>query len=371
MHMPRTINITCGARDSNGYCTGNSTGSGGGRGDPSGSQGASSSGAYPSNNRDHGHGGGHSGGGHSGGSSNHSNVQSIPKSLAPVLKRLAPDEWSLGMYTASLSGRKSKDTDGISNQAKGCFDYIKHNGNGSVSIDKLRFFTLRDSDLTEIDMVYFSNEMAPYSARFNYLDFSYNRINDSGIFCLFNNAFIPTGTYAKHVVSLNLSNNNLGNDSAIIISNAIANGQLTATRAIDVSGNKITQNGWESFAAAVKKVQVNTIVIKVAAADTLQGMKEFLVKGFKYYTQTHKVVVTKEFQDELLGANTSACEKTKNNVLKAAYTAGFIKSLTNGNDYFILAAGVEAGAGALLSQDTIDCYKQCMGDVQKWFNDVE
>ena len=58
-------------------------------------------------------------------------------------------------------------------------------------------------------------------------------------------------------------------------------------------------------------------------------------------------------------------------MLKAAYTAGFIKSLTNGNDYFILAAGVEAGAGALLSQDTIDCYKQCMGDVQKWFNDVE
>ena len=294
---------------------------------------------------------------------NHSNVQSISQSLVPALKHLTPDEWSLGMHTTSLSGRKSKDTDGISNQAKGCFGYIKHNG--SVSIDKLRLFTLRDSDLTEIDMVYFSNEMAPYSARFNYLDFSYNRINDSGISCLFKHAFVPTGTYAKHVISLNLSNNNLGDDSAIIISNAIANGQLTATRDIDVSGNKITQNGWESFAVAVKSVQAKSVTIKVAAADTLQGMKEFLTKGFKYYTQTHKVVATKEFQDELLGANTSACEKTKDNVLKAAKTAAFIKSLTNGNDWFILAAGAEAGAGALISPDTWTCLtKEIPGDIR-------
>jgi hypothetical protein len=202
--------------------------------------------------------------------SNHSNVQSISQSLAPALKHLTPDEWSLGMHTTSLSGRKSKDTDGISNQAKGCFDYIKHNG--SVSIDKLRLFTLRDSDLTEIDMVYFSNEMAPYSARFNYLDFSYNRVNDSGISCLFKHAFVPTGTYAKHVVSLNLSNNNLGNDSAIIISNAIANGQLPATRSIDISGNKITEVGDGYLVEAIQgaKVLGGVIIVthKVEWAET-------------------------------------------------------------------------------------------------------
>lgn len=174
------------------------------------------------------------------------------------------------MHTTSLSGRKSKDTDGISNQAKGCFGYIKHNG--SVSIDKLRLFTLRDSDLTEIDMVYFSNEMAPYSARFNYLDFSYNRINDSGISCLFNNALIPTGTYAKHVVSLNLSNNNLGNDSAIIISNALVGGQLPATRSIDVSGNNITEVGDGYLVEAIQgaKVRGGIIIVthKVEWAET-------------------------------------------------------------------------------------------------------
>jgi hypothetical protein len=145
---------------------------------------------------------------------------------------------------------------------------------------------------------------------------------------------------------------------------ALKNGQLPNTKYIDVSGNKITKTGWESYSDAVKKVQANTIVIKVAAANTLQEMKEFLTKGFKYYTQTHKVVATKEFQDELLGVNTSSCEKTKNNVLKAAYTAGFIQSLTNANDYFILAAGAEAGAGALISPDTWDCLtKEIPGDL--------
>ena len=212
---------------------------------------------------------------------NHSNVQSISQSLVPALKHLTPDEWSLGMHTTSLSGRKSKDTDGISNQAKGCFGYIKHNG--SVSIDKLRLLTLRDSDLTEIDMVYFSNEMAPYSARFNYLDFSYNRINDSGISCLVKHAFVPTGTYAKHVVSLNLSNNNLGDDSAQIISNALVGGQLPATRSIDVSGNNITEVGQKCFSMALKSEAVNFIAITFESHAGRDAVVDFLKKGSSYY----------------------------------------------------------------------------------------
>ena len=109
---------------------------------------------------------------------------------------MKPGEWSLGINTASWNGRKSKDIDGISNQAKGCFDHVKGNG----GIDTLRLLTFRECDLTEIDMIYYCNRVAEYSALFNYLDFSYNRINDSGISCLFNHAFIPAGTYAKHVV---------------------------------------------------------------------------------------------------------------------------------------------------------------------------
>ena len=73
----------------------------------------------------------------------------------------------------------------------------------------------------------------------------------------------------------------------------------------------------------------------------------------------------------MLGVDGKACERTKDNVLKAAKTAAFIKYLTNGNDILILLAGAEAGAGALVSIDTLDCYKDCTGKIKNFINNVE
>jgi hypothetical protein len=215
------------------------------------------------------------------------------------------------------------------------------------------------------------NSLSYQTLNLTTLKLSHNHLGD-GFVKLFLNATSKDNGRAEHSIkNIVLHHNFISDDGAMMFADALKSGQLPNTKSIDVSGNKITEKGWESFAASVKKIQANAIVIKVAAADTLQGMKEFLTKGFKYYTQTHKVVATKEFQDELLGVNTSSCEKTKNNILKAAYTAGFIKSLTNGNDYFILAAGAEAGAGALISPDTWDCYKQLEGEALDWMNGIE
>jgi hypothetical protein len=202
------------------------------------------------------------------------------------------------------------------------------------------------------------NSLSYQTLNLTTLELSHNHLGDGFVNCLLKATSKDNGRAEHSIKNIVLHHNFIGDDGAMMFADALKSGQLSNTKSIDVSGNKITEKGWESFAASVKKIQANAIVIKVAAADTLQGMKEFLTKGFKYYTQTHKVVVTKEFQDELLGVNTSSCEKTKNNILKAAYTAGFIKSLTNGNDYFILAAGAEAGAGALISPDTWDCYNK-------------
>jgi len=226
---------------------------------------------------------------------------------------------------------------------------------------------LSGKNVTNEDMVFFAQRMSNFAFHLDNLQLNHNPIGDYGIQALFNCAFtVPLG---RSVVHLKLNNCNFGDIGAELLSAYVRDGYMAATRTIDVSGNKITQTGWESFAVAVKTVKAKSVAIKVATADSLQGMKEFLIKGFKYYTQTHKVVVNKEFQDELLGLNTSACEKTKDNVLKAAYTAGFIKSLTNGNDWFILAAGAEAGAEALLSQDTVDCCKEIIGGLKELYNE--
>ena len=227
---------------------------------------------------------------------------------------------------------------------------------------------LSGKSVTNEDMVFFASRMKNFAFHLDSLQLNHNPISDYGIQALFNCTF--TAPLGRSVVHLKLNNCNFGDVGAELIAAYVRDGYMPA-RSIDVSGNNITQTGWESFAVAVKSVQAKSVTIKVAAADTLQGMKEFLTKGFKYYTQTHKVVATKEFQDELLGVDGKACERTKDNVLKAAKTAAFIKSLTNGNDYFILGAAATAGAEALLSLDTLDCYKDCVGKVKDWVNDVE
>ena len=253
----------------------------------------------------------------------------------------------------------------------------------------IKAINLAKTGLDNNDMANLFYILRDFNFNLDIINVSGNKFNDQAIPTLLNGIssinkqtlykapewkpFADSKNTVQNVKILNLSSNNLGDDAADIISKAIISGQLKNTKTVDVSGNKnITQNGWEIFAVAVKKVQTNTIAIKVATADTLQGMKEFLTKGFKYYTQTHKIVVTKEFQDELLGLNTSACEKTKNNVLKAAYTTAFIKSLTNGNDWFILAAAAEAGAGALVHPDTANCLIELTGKAHDLlWNDAE
>ena len=291
------INITGGSNSSRDYPSGS------GRGD------------HNSHENSHGTGSSNSGGrgrdnyeskGNGFSSSENSLAVSVAQSTNFMVKQLKPGEWSLGINTASWSGRKSKDIDGISNQAKGCFDHIKGNG----GIDTLRLLTFRECDLTEIDMIYYCNRMAEYSALFNYLDFSYNRINDSGISCLFNNAFIPSGTYAKHVVNLNLSNNNLGNDSAIIISNAIANGQLTATNYLNLSGNKITPPGETKLVQALKGVGQD-IAIFTHTLDEIVKMtdgsreekvaifRSLIEKGKAIGTYDEAIVVDKSFLGKL------------------------------------------------------------------------
>jgi hypothetical protein len=180
-----------------------------------------------------------------------------------------------------------------------------------------------------------------------------------------------TLTLRQNIAHLNLSNNDLNDGIAQIISEALSRNQLPALKSIDLSGNHFTSVGLEHLATSVRKIKAKTIAIKVATADTLQEMKEFLTKGFNYYTKTHKVVVNKEFADELSGVNISACDKTKSNMKESFVTGAFITSLTTGNDYFILLGGAEAGAGALLSPDAANCLIKLTGKARDWVNDVE
>jgi hypothetical protein len=275
--------------------------------------------SYPSNNQDYGNDkeyggnssdnksfGNNSGNGFS--SSENYLFSRIDQSTNSMVKQLKNGEWSLGINTASFSGRASKNNDGISNQVKGCFDWVQQKG----GIDTLRLLTFRECDLTEVDMVYYCNQMAGYSVRFEYLDFSYNRINDSGIRCLFKHSFIPTGTYAKHIVNLNLSKNNIGDDSAKIISQALVDGKMPATKSIDVSGNKISDKGAGTIAEALKTGKFPTLKrFDVSGNDISLVGEKFMLDALKHPSTQSVILLLKRSNDLKIAFSGSKEEKQK------------------------------------------------------------
>ena len=284
----------------------------------------------------------------------------------------------------SSSASKKRDIDGVNVQVKNIVQDVTINGyKGQKAL------VMSNYDLEPHDMNYLSATMPSHSYNFSLVDFSnnprmgavgldYTLKGAPGILSIQSGSTNLSSMYqgvltrsSFNIVKLDLSNCNIGDVGADILAHALVSRKLPATKHIDVSDNGITQTGWEYFAAAVKKVKTKTVAIKVATTDTLQDMKEFINKGFKYYTQTHTPVATKEFQDELFGVNTTACDKTKKNVKEAFLTGIAISSLSTGNDVLIFLAGAEAGAGALLSPDTWDCCKQLEGEFIDSFNDVE
>jgi hypothetical protein len=258
---------------------------------------------------------------------------------------------------------------------------------GSNALRNTKVIILSNTDMTNNDLANLSYTLRAYNFNLDALYLENNKIGDHGVACLKNGIASVNyqtlygnikGVYQKHISNskviqnvkfLNLSNNQITDSGAKIISDSLQRGELKSLKQLNIHGNKITEKGWEYFAKAVKKMQAKTIIIQVATADTLKEMKEFLTKGFKYYTKTHKVVASKEVLDKLSGENVSDCDKTKDNVKKAFAVGVGIASLSTGNDYLIFMAGVEAGAGALISPDTIGCYKEISGDLQSWYNE--
>jgi hypothetical protein len=289
----------------------------------------------------------------------------ISQSTNSMVKQLKTGEWSLGINTASFSGRASKDNDGISNQVKGCFDWVQQKG----GISTLRLLTFKECDLTEVDMVYYCNQMAGYSVRFEYLDFSYNRINDSGIRCLFKHSFIPTGTYAKHIVNLNLSNNNIGDDSAKIISQALVDGKMPATKSIDVSGNNITKDGYKSLMTSLESTNVKSMMVTLVQKQinfydkTNKAFKDtvdFVTKGLKYAIDEHNKDMKGTKWDGTTVRTDSmdkwkSCKEVEQNVQKGVI-GGLIKcSATPKTPHAMFACVLKDIGMELLDPDTLWC----------------
>lgn len=142
------------------------------------------------------------------------------------------------------------------------------------------------------------------------LDLSYNHLTSASmpkLMYAISNVTLPSKA-VHNIAVLNLSNNNLGDPAAKVISDALAFGQFPATKSIDLSGNKITPPGETKLVQALKgKVQDMVIITQKLEQNSklLPGIgtkeekialyKEFIRQGVEKGTNDQAVVVDKSF----------------------------------------------------------------------------
>jgi len=144
------------------------------------------------------------------------------------------------------------------------------------------------------------------------LDLSYNHLTSASMpKLMYAISNVPLPSKAVHNIAvLNLSNNNLGDPAAKVISDALAFGQFPATKSIDLSGNKITPPGETKLVQALKGVGQD-IAIFTHTLDEIVKMtdgsreekvaifRSLIEKGKAIGTYDEAIVVDKSFLGKL------------------------------------------------------------------------
>jgi Leucine Rich repeat len=113
---------------------------------------------------------------------------------------------------------------------------------------------LSHSDMDDGEVVTVANLVNCHLPDLRHLDVSNNYITYNGQWSL-------AYSMGKKIVTLNISNNQIGDTGAQIFANALTSGHLPNLKSLDVSGNQITPTGEGYFAKALQNETVQDIII--------------------------------------------------------------------------------------------------------------
>ena len=151
---------------------------------------------------------------------------------------------------------------------------------------------LRNNNLTDSEIAVLVGNLQYQQLDLDVFDVSNNKIGFGGVENLFYGLRFDNTLAGRYIVTMNFSNNLIGDDGANYMANSLAWGRFPNLNSLDVSGNQITQNGEGNFVnslSSLKNQDIAIILKKISATgnEAIKSAIDFTLKGLKYVVNQH------------------------------------------------------------------------------------
>lgn len=158
---------------------------------------------------------------------------------------------------------------------------------------------LRYNNLTDIDIGVLASNLQYQQLNLDVFDVSNNKIGFGGVENLFYGLRFDNPSASRYIVTMNLSNNLIGDDGAKYMADSLAIGRFPHLKNLDVSGNHITTTGYGYLAKGLEVVTQDLKIIfeaiKGFSKDALKAsMKSMLFIAKNNGINTKETLTTDE-----------------------------------------------------------------------------
>ena len=156
----------------------------------------------------------------------------------------------------------------------------------------------------------------------------------------------------KQIKSINLSNNWLGDDSALFISQALEYGNVPNLESLAVPGNQITVAGERYLVKALQDVKVTSITIVLTVKNSFKELVNFFKTGFNYYAKEfHIEQIAMDIESQKYLTN---CQKVGVN-LAEGFLGGVVKCKHIPNKKIAFFCFINEVLDSIVQPETLSC----------------
>ena len=173
---------------------------------------------------------------------------------------------------------------------KSIMDRTSSPAHGYLVPDKT--INLRNNNLTDSEIAVLAGNLQYQRLDLDVFDVSNNKIGFGGVENLFYGLRFDNTLAGRYIVTMNFSNNLIGDDGAKYMADSLAMGRFPHLKSLNVSDNQITATGEGYFVNNLSSLKTQDIAIilkkiTVTGNEAIKSAIDFTLKGLKYVVNQH------------------------------------------------------------------------------------